>query len=431
MLLERLTGVVVPQYRWPVIESQLQRMGKPLPVSPGILEHHISEQGSLAEKLAALMTIPETYLFRHFEHYQQLEEIACHRYEQGQACRVLCAGCSTGEEVWSAAAVLFRRPAPLGLRHQVVGWELCGERLRRAEEGHYNAWSSRRGFFGYEDLFHEHGDGCIVDDALRRMVSFTQANLVTALPRAEPFDVVFFRNVSMYWKQETVESFWQQLMQLTNPGSVVFVGPSDPFPTTVNGWVHHITRTTRCFLRSTTQAGAWYPQNQQPAPEPTAARDEDVCPTPQVRPEPSNRPTRLLSPWAEIIPEVTAGSEKSVDEADHAVDKEVQEPPVESVDRVLDQVRELADQGRYEEALSMLRGEHAACSRTVESKLWEGILQLSLNCPREAVTMFRQCVFLHPHELEFRNWLAVAYEAAGRSRDAERERVNIAQLGES
>jgi len=95
----------------------------------------------------------------------------------------------------------------------------------------------------------------------------------------------------------------------------------------------------------------------------------------------------------------------------------------------LDDVRRLADRGLYEEALAVLAADERHA--TVEGRLWKGILCLATERETEAVSAFRQCVFLEPAEVEYRRWLAAAYEAAGCHGEAERERRNVATMARS
>jgi tetratricopeptide (TPR) repeat protein len=101
---------------------------------------------------------------------------------------------------------------------------------------------------------------------------------------------------------------------------------------------------------------------------------------------------------------------------------------INSQQQHLDDVRKLADGGRYTEALEVLSAEDVGL--TIEGKLWQGILLLNLEQNEEAVRLFRQCSFLRPEVPEYRQWLAVTYEALGRTVEAEREFRNASEVGD-
>ena len=103
------------------------------------------------------------------------------------------------------------------------------------------------------------------------------------------------------------------------------------------------------------------------------------------------------------------------------------EPLLDARALKMEEIRKIADAGFYQHALDALDGHEAGS--TVEGKLWKGILLLATEREREAVRTFRQCVFLEPDEIEYRRWLAVAFEAAGNTTEADREYRNIEEMG--
>jgi chemotaxis protein methyltransferase CheR len=199
-LFERLTGVVIPEYRWPILQRLLGRLGGRSGIPGGM--RRLAEGDPIARAdLISAATIPETYMFRHSGHFGLLRDLVEERRGKGRATRVLSAGCSTGEEVWSIASVLASVKAPAGERHEVIGWELSASRVKHAAIGFYSNWSCRKGFLEYGEFFDRQDDCFVVDPRLRALASFHQANLfVGDLPPDGIFDVVFFRNVSIYWR---------------------------------------------------------------------------------------------------------------------------------------------------------------------------------------------------------------------------------------
>jgi chemotaxis methyl-accepting protein methylase len=427
-VIEEATGIVIPNHRWPMVRAIIERLaesGEP----DRVVEQVVAGEDRVRNELISSLLIAETFMFRHAGHFDQLREIAELRQEQGRACRVLSVGCSTGEEVWSAAAVLTAVGSTPDTQSRVSGWDVTARRLAHAWKGCYSSWACRRGFLGYERYFHREGNRVVVDSQLREIVTFEQVNLVGSghLPDSGPFDVVFFRNVAIYWRQKTTNQVCARLAELVADDGVMFVGPSDPVELRSPEWEQRISRGVRSFWRH------------QPAP--AAPRINKVGPALQAKEtEPlSNQLRRLPYP---VSPRYQRWSQQPAKEVRLAAPVQDSLPQVSGVHRqsrirqsessrertfsVIAKVKSLADLGEYEAALELLRRD--TVGETVTGKLWLGILMLSLDSDHEAVRAFRQCVYLQPEEAEYRRWLAVAYEAIGKNREAARELRNVARM---
>ncbi|MCP4899280.1 MAG: hypothetical protein GY906_20135 [bacterium] len=415
-LIADLTGIVVPAYRLPVIETELERLGQHKGVPHG-LDRFVNGDPEARRRLIRAVAIPETYLFRHAGHFSLLGRHAEKRASLGLPTRVLCAGCSTGEEAWSAAAVLASIPAPAGGVHRAVGWDLSHDRLKHAESGIFRRWACRKGLAGFERFFTRHDHGYTALPMLREIVEFTQVNLVTEdLPAGELFDVVFFRNVAIYWSEETTARFMAKLVPLATEDGLFFVGPSDPITLRPDLWEHRIDLGARSFHRNDPipddaqgpLASRSVHQVQSSTPVTSIFLDR---PQPIAFSEPSVRhlPSEILiSPDTAISTPVFEAGEDPIPE--------------------LATIRSLADNGQYQEALKAL--DLVPNEYSIEAKLWCGILQLALDQADEAVRLFRQCVFLRPEDAQYRQWLAVAFETVGCPREAEREFRNAVELGQ-
>jgi chemotaxis methyl-accepting protein methylase len=393
---ERRSGIVIHRHRWPVLGAQLARLGER--DATRLLQ---AENEELWTRLLSSLSVPETYFFRHRVHFELLARIARERHAAGLPCRVLCAGCSSGEEAWSAAAVLAAVGSPDGrLPDRVVGWELSDTRVDRARAGRYALWAARRGLFGYDRFFTASGNQLEVGSELRAMVTFRTVNLVDGtLPIQPPFQVVLFRNVAIYWQRETIVRFCSRLTELVDRDGFVCIGPSDPVPLPTTDWERGSGVTITCFRRrrvggtSSTRSAS------------EGSTSKPALPPPTVATPAAHRPRARQQPAAEIL-----------SEARHQDD----------IAEALVQVRSWADQGRFAAALDLLRSGAAASSP--EGKLWQGILLLNLEREQEAVGFFRQSVVLKPEDADYRRWLAVAYQAANRPADAQREFRNADEL---
>lgn len=419
-LVEALTGIRVPEYRRPLLHSELERLGGEWGVEGGI-RRLVDGDSEARTALISSVSIPETYLFRHFGHFVLLRELACDRGAKGLPTRVLSAGCSTGEEAWSAAAILATVPKPADDDHVVLGWELCAERLKRARAGRFSTWSRRNGLKGYSQFFDPVGEEVAAGARLREVTAFQQVNLVKdEYPPTGVFDAVFLRNVAIYWGDETTRDVISKLIALLDDNGLLLVGPSDPVTLPRGDWDHLIRHGVRFYRRRTSKPG-----DHPPAPIPSireAVRDREHPPAAtQPARTPSTREGRTPAPSIDEVPP-PAGTERR---PSPAAEIELTDDPVQ---RCLARVKELADAGRYSEAASVL--ENDAAGTSVEGRLWRGILSLSSEHDHEAVRLFRQCVFLRPDVAEHHRWLGVALEAVGRSAEARRAHKTATELDE-
>jgi chemotaxis protein methyltransferase CheR len=179
-----------------------------------------------------LLTTNETYFFREMKHFTLLRELATlpQREPRAGAFRVWCAASSSGEEVYSVAMVLADclGDAPW----EVLGSDISSRVLARARAGHYPmqrathvppAFLKRyclRGVGEYEGTL-------LVDRALRSRVEFRQINLNNALPVLGTFDVIFLRNVMIYFNNDTKGQVVGRLALLLKPGGHFLIGHSE------------------------------------------------------------------------------------------------------------------------------------------------------------------------------------------------------------
>lgn len=422
-LVEELTGVRVPVYRQALLRAEFERIGGADGVGGGIRRVLAGDDEARA-RLVSTVTIPETYLFRHYGHFELISELAAQRAEQGRGTRVLSAGCSTGEEVWSASAVLAATDGLPRARHLVVGWELCNERLRTARIAQYTKWSCRNGLKGFDRFFHDLNGNTEPGSELRGMVSFDQVNLVEdEYPDAGPFDAILLRNVAIYWSEETADKVCAKLSPLVSDGGLFLVGPSDPVRLPADQWEHRISQGVRSYLRRSAEAsekpGMPRPREDllpKPATVPPAVvADRSPAVVVDVEDRDRQRPTFE----AEVRPRPTPPAK----EADRWADGSEADTAKRSC---LDLARSLADVGEYAVAFELLENDEEG--QTVDGKLWRGILSLSLEKESEAVRLFRQCVFLRPEVGEYHRWLAVGLEATGRQDEAARCRKNALEV---
>ncbi|MET3131603.1 chemotaxis protein methyltransferase CheR [Oxalobacteraceae bacterium GrIS 1.11] len=181
-----------------------------------------------------LLTTNETYFFREPKHFDLLREVALGTRNGPQArpamFRVWSAASSSGEEAYSIAMVLADC---LGdLPWEVVGSDISTRVLDSARGGHYPLERTKHIPATYLKRFCLKGidvqrGTLLIDRTLRQRVQFRQVNLNTSLPDLGNFDIIFLRNVMIYFNGDTKRQVVSRVLSLLKPGGHFLIGHSE------------------------------------------------------------------------------------------------------------------------------------------------------------------------------------------------------------
>ncbi|MFA7087240.1 MAG: protein-glutamate O-methyltransferase CheR [Aliarcobacter sp.] len=177
-----------------------------------------------------LLTTNETYFFREPRHFEFLRDQVLPARRPGTPFRVWSAACSSGEEPYSIAMVLADRLG--GAPWEVLGSDLSTRVLEKARSGQYPMERARTIPEDYLKRFCLKGIGTqagtfLIDRTLRNRVRFQQINLNASLPRLGEFDVIFLRNVMIYFDIATKRQVVGRLLPFLKPGGYFLVGHSE------------------------------------------------------------------------------------------------------------------------------------------------------------------------------------------------------------
>ena len=176
--------------------------------------------------LGRALTVGETYFFRNIEQFNALAEIAART--RTPTLRVLSAGCATGEEAYSLALTLRECTAATLLVRAV---DVNEEALAAARRGWFSPWSLRATSPEMKARwFQPHGKGWVLDPDIRQSVSFAPANLAeedTALWAPGSYDVIFCRNVMMYFTPVQARALVARMAGALVPGGYLFLGHAE------------------------------------------------------------------------------------------------------------------------------------------------------------------------------------------------------------
>lgn len=178
-----------------------------------------------------LLTTNETYFFREEKHFSFLRERAAASLSRGQPFRVWSAACSSGEEAYSMAMVLSDC-LDTRVAWDILGTDISTRVLQKARSGHYPDERTRHIPPDYLKRYCMKGVGpqqgtVLVRKALRDRVNFRQLNLNAPLPAIGSFDVVFLRNVMIYFDGRTKTEVVERISNLIKPGGYLCIGHSE------------------------------------------------------------------------------------------------------------------------------------------------------------------------------------------------------------
>ena len=184
------------------------------------------------EAFVNALTTNLTAFFREPHHFELLHAHAAKQARRGRPLRCWSSACSTGEEAWSIAMMLREAECP----GEVLGTDIDTDVLQTARDGVYRM--ERIAGLPVERLKRHFlrgtgaNDGLVsVRPELRAMVHFGQLNLQSPVwPAQEKFDVIFCRNVVIYFDREFQKKLLARLADLLVPGGLLMVGHSESFP---------------------------------------------------------------------------------------------------------------------------------------------------------------------------------------------------------
>jgi chemotaxis protein methyltransferase CheR len=177
-----------------------------------------------------LLTTNETYFFREPKHFERLRKVALAPRALATPFRVWSAASSSGEEAYSIAMVLeeclARKP------WEIVASDISERVLARARVGHYPVERARHIPPAYLKRFCLRGVGpqegtLLISRELRERVRFMSINLNQRLPAVGAFDVIFLRNVMIYFNVQTKREVIERIVAQLKPGGLLFIGHAE------------------------------------------------------------------------------------------------------------------------------------------------------------------------------------------------------------
>lgn len=194
--------------------------------------HLFSKPGFEQEKTMAidLLTTNETYFFREIKHFDFLQNTVFPAQSLGKTLRIWSAASSSGEEAYSCAMLLANYSK--NLLWEIIGSDISTRMVEKAQKGLYPLLATDKipphllknyclkGKGEYEGFF-------LVEPNIRKRVKFMQVNLLENLPDLGLFDVIFLRNVMIYFDAPTKKQLVERMQDYLKVGGYFIISHSE------------------------------------------------------------------------------------------------------------------------------------------------------------------------------------------------------------
>lgn len=227
-MLKRRSGLVVTRDKVYLLETRLMPVARTLGIET--LEAMVAKLRAgdevLARTVTEAMTTNESFFFRDKTPFDQFEKVMLPALLKARAAnrklRIWCAAASTGQEPYSIAMLLKEKATQVkDWNIEILGTDLSTDVLARAKAGLYSQFEVQRGLpiQFLMKYFAKEGDQWRVREDVRAMVHYRPLNLLDPFTGLGTFDIVFCRNVLIYFDEATKKNVLDRLAQLlTNDG---------------------------------------------------------------------------------------------------------------------------------------------------------------------------------------------------------------------
>ena len=236
--LEEACGIVLGDNKHYLVASRLNRLLKEMGLeSVGELIAIMQKQprSGIRERIIDAMTTNETFWFRDNHPYTLLKELVfpeIAKKRQSQV-RIWSAACSSGQEPYSISMIaqeyMQSRPGSLANNIEIVGTDISPTMLALCRTAKYDALALSRGLSPErkQRFFTKEGDFWEVKEEIRKRVRFTEINLMNSYSSLGKFDVIFCRNVLIYFSADLKKDILRRISQALTPGGYLFLGSTE------------------------------------------------------------------------------------------------------------------------------------------------------------------------------------------------------------
>lgn len=236
-LLKQRSGLVLPIDKVYLLESRLTPIAhkRGLETLDDLVnEVRLKRKEDLLTEITEAMTTNESFFFRDNKPFDLFKDTVMPQLMQNRSSkrklRIWCAAASTGQEPYSLAIILKEMEAKLsGWNIEIIGTDISQEVLDKAKVGLFSQFEVQRGLpiqllIKY---FNQVGDMWQISDEIKNMVSYRKFNLLDPFTLLGSFDVIFCRNVLIYFDQPTKTEVLERMRKLIPDDGTLFLGAAE------------------------------------------------------------------------------------------------------------------------------------------------------------------------------------------------------------
>jgi chemotaxis protein methyltransferase CheR len=238
-LFHDVSGIRLGDNKFALVTGRLQRLAQESGESDldAYVERLVKGNAPAAEMTRVIdrLTTNETYFFREPQHFNDMaERLRAHVQSGGRDFVVWSAASSSGEEAYSAAMLMADELGDTPWK--VIGTDLSTAMVESARRALFTLDRARMVPPAYLKRFCLKGQGdhagqILVSKELRERVQFTAANLMQPLPQLPQFDIIFLRNVLIYFDNEAKSQIVRRVLTQLKPGGVLYTGHAESLST--------------------------------------------------------------------------------------------------------------------------------------------------------------------------------------------------------
>jgi chemotaxis protein methyltransferase CheR len=236
-LLKERSGLMLSADKQYLVESRLLPIARRIGV-PQLADLVVKLKAPGAEPLTVdvveAMTTNESFFYRDKVPFDQFREVVVPSLIKARAAqrriRIWCAAASTGQEPYSLAMILKEMAVPLaGWRTEIIATDISNEVLEKARAGLYSQFEVQRGLpiQMLMKYFTQSGETWQISPEIKALVQYRPLNLLADFGHLGKFDVVFCRNVLIYFDQETKIGVFERLARVTETDGYLVLGAAE------------------------------------------------------------------------------------------------------------------------------------------------------------------------------------------------------------
>lgn len=235
-LLKEKSGLMLTPDKVYLLESRLTPLARKRgldTLDALVMKLRTSRDDGLIKDVTEAMTTNESFFFRDntpFDIFKNHVLPAMEKSRTNKRLRIWCAAASTGQEPYSLAILLKEQWAKWqGWNIEIVGTDICTQVLEKAKAGAYSQFEVQRGLpiQMLIKYFKQEGDVWRINEDIRNMVKYRPFNLLDSFSMLGSFDVIYCRNVLIYFDQPTKKDVLERMSGTLSKDGTLFLGAAE------------------------------------------------------------------------------------------------------------------------------------------------------------------------------------------------------------